>query len=307
MQLRFKIHGICVEVTLGKRATSLAEHLRADFGIFETDLFDTPPALQFVFEALEDEVNSLIGENTIGIRCDIAQAGKNAWLRMIRPQFTPRITERLLQKGNTILFHASAAANSRGAVAFLGEKGAGKSSLCYLLVKNDFQYLSNDLMYLQLSDGATWCLGLPQELTLGESAMTWFNRSANRMGSDLASTLKRKHGTDHATKTVLRHPAGLMVPRAPLRALVFPEPALDLREPRARRLTDGETAQKLVVNTQTCVRWDFSPQITADAYLQALTTVVEGTVSLRSLKSYLFQWTWDHNKNVKLIREILGD
>lgn len=305
------VHGVLVEVRSSRTALPLLQELIGDFGIFKAPAASRASDLLFSVVSASDGGNTLAisakGRETTFVWND-GETAREAWVNRLRPGFTPRITELLLAQGDTLLVHASAAIAPSGGVAFVGEKGAGKSSLCYLMVLGGWKYLSNDLLYLGLKGGEVQCLGLPQELTLGAAANLWFERDDAPSGSlNLENDLQRLHGTDAGKKKELRHDSAVLAKRAPLRRLLFPEPGINSSKPVARRLGAGEIAQKLVANTQTSVRWGYAPTLGVGEYLACVNRVVTAVASENRIEAYLLRWGWDHGSNRSLIEELASD
>ena len=84
----------------------------------------------------------------------------------------PVLAAVLQQRGVTTL-HASSVATTAGAVAFVGHRGAGKSSLAYALMKLGYPVMADDITGVSLEDGKPWVVsGVPRLRLLGDSAQS---------------------------------------------------------------------------------------------------------------------------------------
>lgn len=84
----------------------------------------------------------------------------------------PVLAAVLQQRGVTTL-HASSVATTAGAVAFVGHRGAGKSSLAYALMKLGYPVMADDITGVSLEDGKPWAVpGFPRLRLLGDSVQS---------------------------------------------------------------------------------------------------------------------------------------
>lgn len=82
----------------------------------------------------------------------------------------PVLAAVLQQRGVTTL-HASSVATTAGAVAFVGHRGGGKSSLACALMKLGYPVMADDITGVSLEDGKPWAVpGFPRLRLLGDSA-----------------------------------------------------------------------------------------------------------------------------------------
>ena len=81
----------------------------------------------------------------------------------------PVLAAVLQQRGVTTL-HASSVATTAGAVAFLGNRGAGKSSLAWALMKAGYPMMADDVTGIVAKDGRLWAVpGYPRMRLLGDA------------------------------------------------------------------------------------------------------------------------------------------
>ena len=96
----------------------------------------------------------------------------------------PVLAAVLQQRGITTL-HASSVATSAGAVAFLGDRGVGKSSLAGALMKLGYPLLADDVTGVVVDDGEPWAIpGLPRIRLLGDSLKSLGAVALGAGGSD---------------------------------------------------------------------------------------------------------------------------
>ncbi len=82
------------------------------------------------------------------LRCDPEGVAAAAWQRLLISQVLPLAT---LVRGQEV-FHASAVVCAAGAVAFLGNSGAGKTSLALELCRRGASFLADDVLALELRE-----------------------------------------------------------------------------------------------------------------------------------------------------------
>lgn len=76
----------------------------------------------------------------------------------------------VLQQRGIATLHASAVATTTGAVAFLGNRGAGKSSLACALIKLGYPMMADDITGIVVEDGKPWAVpGFPRLRLHGDS------------------------------------------------------------------------------------------------------------------------------------------
>lgn len=96
----------------------------------------------------------------------------------------PVLAAVLQQRGVTTL-HASSVATTAGAVAFLGHRGAGKSSLACALMKLGYPVMADDITGVSLEDGKPWAVpGFPRLRLLGDSVQSLGAMALASGGSD---------------------------------------------------------------------------------------------------------------------------
>jgi hypothetical protein len=84
----------------------------------------------------------------------------------------------LHQRGDVIVLHASAVVIDGQAVAFIGEKGAGKSTMAAALQQRGHQLLVDDILALRVDGGCHWALpGFPH-LKLWPDTVAWLGHDA---------------------------------------------------------------------------------------------------------------------------------
>jgi hypothetical protein len=97
----------------------------------------------------------------------------------------------LHQRGVTVL-HASAVMIHGAAVAFLGDKGAGKSTMAAFLQTRNQRLLSDDIVALDLQSDISMWPGFPQ-LKLWPSALAYFGLNLDSMPKVQPNLEKRAH------------------------------------------------------------------------------------------------------------------
>lgn len=96
----------------------------------------------------------------------------------------PVLAAVLQQRGVTTL-HASSVATTAGAVAFVGHRGAGKSSLAGALMKLGYPVMADDITGVSLEDGKPWAVpGFPRLRLLGDSVQSLGAVALESGGSD---------------------------------------------------------------------------------------------------------------------------
>ncbi len=103
----------------------------------------------------------------------------------------PALAALLHQRGNMVL-HASAVMVEGKAIAFLGEKGSGKSTMAAYLQTRKHRLLSDDIVALDLSQAVKMWPGFPQ-LKLWPSAVSYFGLNMESMPKIQPNLEKRAH------------------------------------------------------------------------------------------------------------------
>lgn len=166
------------------------------------------------------------------LRGDLGEGGMAAWQRLLVAQALPFAA---VLQGLEVL-HASAVAIDRGAIAFVGPSGAGKTSLALELCRRGAEFLADDVLALEDLRGEL--IGHPGSPVVGlDLAEAERLRAA---GVDGGTTL-----SVDARERVERVPAG--AEPLPLRALFF----LDRRAdgPEVPRFEPAADARMLIAST----------------------------------------------------------
>jgi hypothetical protein len=118
-------------------------------------------------------------------RFTIAGEWVEAWVpdstsrREVEEAFRRHVLRFVLQARGRELLHASAVAMPRGAVAFCGSSGVGKSTVACGLGRRGHPPIADDALLFEPADGSVHVLPLPFRLHLsGRSAVNWHGRKA---------------------------------------------------------------------------------------------------------------------------------
>jgi hypothetical protein len=226
-------------------------------------------------------------------------ASDAAYLPEVRSYFAAVVLQRLVDARTVQQVHASGVVGSRGAVLFAGDRGAGKTSLALAATLAGARYLSNDIALIERDVAEVRVLGLPQSLTLGPGAASWFDAHYPQLGlpaSLAGQELPDKVRLGCGTLALDPGPAALS-------GLIFPERMDVLAMPRAQRLETGEALVRLVSVTEAIMKWQLPPALVGDAYFERLQYVCEAAV--QQAEAWHFQWCSDHELNVALLRELV--
>ena len=86
----------------------------------------------------------------------------------------------VLQAFGRETLHASAVTGSRGVLAFVGRRGAGKSTVAYALRRRGFEQHADDTLVLTIASNAVTTLPLPFSPRLRPASADFFEKAAQR-------------------------------------------------------------------------------------------------------------------------------
>jgi hypothetical protein len=149
----------------------------------------------------------------------------------------------LLQQLGFLVLHGSAVVIAGKAVAFVGWKGQGKSTLAAALFARGITLLTDDLLALSTTDGSQ---------VLAEPGFPQFKLWPDSVESSLGESPESlPRLTSHFDKRVRKLESGFALARVPLAAIYV---LTDGPELRVQRFSPQETFQQLVTNTF-CARY----------------------------------------------------
>jgi hypothetical protein len=160
-------------------------------------------------------------------------------LELVRADVTGRVLALAIHAAGGMCLHASSVAVAGSAIAFVGAKGRGKTTLALALVAEGARLLSDDTLRVDLT--------LPPQAAPGLPTMRVANDVADRFDRRALTTPESDGGTKLALSGLAPHE--LMTKRAPLSAIyvLSPVPADESRPVvRRRELTSVEAALALV-------------------------------------------------------------
>ncbi len=238
---------------------------------------------------------------------------ENVWLKSIRPYFTTAIVELQIQKFKTFFFHSGCVTINDKGIAFMGESGSGKTSLTSQCILNGADYLSHEIVFIKRKDDVVYMLGLPQRITLDIGAAVWFSR--NYIDLNFGVDLKKYSGLnseslfDKRTKTkitllpnklkrrnITNNPIKSKTLTCELKYIIFLEPNLNLKEPRAQIIGKEMAAIKLLKANESMCKWNYYwPSIDFNTYYKDLIDLIKHISN--TIPCYHFQWCSDHKLN----------
>ena len=135
------------------------------------------------------------------------------------------------------LFHASAVARDNAALLFPAPSGSGKSTLVTSLLRDRYDYLSDDLVGVSVGDHRVWPFPLGINLKHGSRALVEIPRGFEA----IEITMARRDRILAPPSDAWAHPP------APLRAVVFPRYVAG-SEPTLERLTAVDALTRLLAD-----------------------------------------------------------
>jgi hypothetical protein len=163
----------------------------------------------------------------------------SAPLELVRADVTGRVLALAIHAAGGMCLHASSVAVGGSAIAFLGAKGRGKTTLALAMVADGARLLSDDTLRVDLT--------LPPQAAPGLPTMRVANDVADRFDRRALTTPEGDGGTKLALSGLAPHE--LMTTRAPLSAIYVLSPVqAEEGRPAVRRreLTSVEAALTLV-------------------------------------------------------------
>jgi hypothetical protein len=304
----YVVHGVRASAS-GEPAALLAR-LREDFAPFAATLakpphvtLDVGPSGASGWAAGQRRVMGLLGDEVAwdeGGRLAVRGPGlerSDAYLTEVRPYFAAAVLGRLTAERRAQQVHASGVVVRAGTLLFLGDRGAGKTSLALAAIGDGASHLASDIALLEQDAASVRVLGLPQTVTLGPGAARWF--------AEHSPGLLPSSGAISGEK--LRVPADALAVQAgpvPLAGMMFPEPAFALDAPRAQQLAPGDALVRLVSATQAMSRWQWPPPLSGAPYLERLRDVCLAAVE--QAPAWHVQWCRDHRRNARLLAELIS-
>lgn len=316
--LALDLHGVTVSVHSPVRHQ--LERLRRDFGgsallqaqsDLQVELLPTGGEAPGTTARIRGVLGATISSGDKGRRIVIAGpsiANPDSYLVEVRPYFAAYLFDRLINLREAQKLHASAVAWEDRAFLFAGEKLAGKTTMALVSVTAGARYMANDISFVELTGEGLTVLGLPQDLTVGAATGSWLERTTPHLaepapepgtaqGREADATEKRTISIDRLGRT-----ADIERGSVPLAAIIFPESALGLSEPRARRLDYGEAVVRLASTSEATPKWDLPPTLGGDRYLERMTKIV--TASASRVACWHLQWCPDHDANRALLLKL---
>jgi hypothetical protein len=137
----------------------------------------------------------------------------------------------LLTMGGRCVLHGSAVEMDGQALAFVGVSGQGKSTMAAIFCADGASLVTDDVLHLDLGDGAVHCHRSGPEIRLREKAVSL----AERFGD--SATVRLTEDERHALA-----PTASPLDRIPLAGIVIPRPDRHHPSVQARRLGDAEAS-----------------------------------------------------------------
>ena len=237
-----------------------------------------------------------------------------AYYDQVRPYLTASISRRLLAAEGTVMFHAAAVsvagtAGQDAATIFVGEAGAGKTTMGLSAVAAGARYMANDLVFVRREAGLARVLAMPQPPMLGpgtqRSLTRWFhgwdgNLVPPARGSSPADV--PQYGRQKEMLDPSSLPAGPL--SAPLARVVFPLPDFGLTEPVTEPVTADESAFRLLPQIILPVKPGLAPELPRSQVMDVMRANVEHVVS--HSEAVGLRWCENAGANIALIGRLVG-
>jgi hypothetical protein len=108
--------------------------------------------------------------------------------------------------------HASAVSSVEGVLAFCGERGAGKSTVAYAMSRRGYTHRADDVLALDVTEGAVTVLALPFEPRLRPASAEFFGADTGRRQVRALSPTEQPHRERLAALFVLEGRPGSASP-----------------------------------------------------------------------------------------------
>lgn len=183
-----------------------------------------PPLGEVVYAEVEEQFYLNYGDR-VRVLCDMrrgqarisafASERSNLWL-LTHPLFTLALAE-FLKRRACYALHAAALAIDGKCLLFAGTTGAGKSTLTLALLRAGFDFLGDDLVFLQSSPAGLQALAFPEQIDVTNETVHMFPELEHNLEpQQLPGGRKRQVSAERAYKanTVMQcSPAVLVFPR----------------------------------------------------------------------------------------------
>lgn len=218
-------------------------------------------------------------DSTFRVSADGARIACSGTLRSVRHFLFNQVIPMVMNHRGIEVLHASSILTPRGAIAFVGNGGFGKSSLAACFLKQGFRLLSDDAVPLYIRGAALWTSSGVPEVNLWPRARALLNPEER----PAAGPAKRVMELDRGRFSRGDHPLKRIIFLQPKESQLFPELA-PLR-PRDALLSLVKAAHRLDLEDRERLKQQL-------ARLHEVVQRVESRVLTYSLEEGRFESAW---------------